>query len=108
MAVTNAITDLVKSIAELFSSVFNAVYSIVHSFITNILALLASFLALFGDLGKGVIDLVGGVGRFVAGNVVVLGVVAAAGYAYIRFVQQPQQQGRKPAIVNGAGAKKVN
>jgi hypothetical protein len=41
-----------------------------------------------------------------AGNIVVLGVVAAGGYAYLRFVQ-PQQQGRKP-VVNGAGAKKTN
>jgi hypothetical protein len=42
-------------------------------------------------------------------NAAVLAVLAAVGYAYMRFVQQPQQQGRKPAVLNGAGAgKKTN
>jgi hypothetical protein len=41
------------------------------------------------------------------GNAAIIAVLAAAGYAYVRFVQQPQQ-GRKPAVTNGAGAKKTN
>ncbi|KAK4097615.1 hypothetical protein N658DRAFT_268801 [Parathielavia hyrcaniae] len=109
MAVTNAVTDLISSVAELISSIFGAAYSIVHSFITGVFGLFAGFFAMIGDLGKGVFDLVGGVGKFVAANAVVIAVVAAAGYAYVRFVQQPQPQGRKPIGVNGAGAgKKTN
>lgn len=124
MAITTAITDLIKSVAELISSVFGAAYSIVHSFLTGVFGLFAGFFAMIGDLGEGVFDIVGGVGKFIAGkshtmsgglsgadvviaNIVVLGLVGAAGYAYMRFVQQPQQQGRKP-MVNGVGAKKVN
>ncbi|KAH6635782.1 hypothetical protein F5144DRAFT_600573 [Chaetomium tenue] len=107
MAVTSAITDLVKSVGELLSSVFNAAYAIVHSFVSGILGLFAGFFAFVGDLGQGVFDLAGGVGKFVAGNAAILAVLAAAYYAYVRFVQQPQQ-GRKPAVTNGAGAKKTN
>lgn len=134
MAVTNAITDLIKSIGELLSSVFGAAYSIVHSFVSGIVSLFAGFFNFVADLAKGVVDLTGGVGKFVAGkfspflfrfssfmapkesrnknptnrpgNAVFIAVVAAAGYAYMRFVQQPQQQGRKPAIANGVGAGK--
>jgi hypothetical protein len=122
MAVTNAITDLIKSIGELLSSVFGAAYAIVHSFINGALGLFAGFFAFVSDLAKGVVDLTGGVGKFVAGkfgfmpariganrpgNAVFLAVVAAAGYAYMRFVRP--QQARKPAMTNGVGAgKKTN
>ncbi|KAL2020011.1 hypothetical protein VTK56DRAFT_8914 [Thermocarpiscus australiensis] len=105
MAITSAVTDLFKSLAELLSSVFGAAYAIVHSFVSGLFGLVSGFFAFVQDLGKGAVDLVGGVGRFVAGNIVALGVIAAAGYAYMRFVQQPQQQGRKPVAVNGAGKK---
>jgi len=109
MAVTNAITDLIKSVGELLSSVFGAAYAIIHSFVSGLFNLFAGFFAFVGDLGKGVFDLAGGVGKFVAGNAVIIAVLAAASYAYVRFIQQPQQQGRKPAVTNGAGAgKKTN
>lgn len=68
MAITNAFTDLIKSIGELLSSVFGAAYAIVHSFIMGVFNLFAGFFAFIGDLGKGVFDLAGGVGRFVAGR----------------------------------------
>ena len=43
------------------------------------------------------------------GNAVIIAVIGAAGYAYIRFVQQPQQQqGRRPVTAGAAGAKKIN
>jgi hypothetical protein len=67
MAVTSAITDLVKSVGELLSSVLGAAYAIVHSFISGLLGLFAGFFAFVGDVGKGVFDLAGGVGKFVAG-----------------------------------------
>lgn len=107
MAVTSAVTDLIKSIGELLSSVFGAAYAIIHSFVSGVFSLLAGFFAFIGDIGQGVFDLAGGVGKFVAGNAAIIAVLAAAGYAYVRFVQQPQQ-GRKPAVTNGAGVKKTN
>ncbi|KAG7291323.1 hypothetical protein NEMBOFW57_001336 [Staphylotrichum longicolle] len=109
MAVTNAITDLVKSVYELLASILGAAYTIIHSFINGVLGLFAGFFAFVGDIGKGVFDLVGGVGKFIAGNAVILAVIGAAGYAYIRFVQQPQQQqGRRPVTAGTGGVKKTN
>ncbi|KAL2170725.1 hypothetical protein VTG60DRAFT_4473 [Thermothelomyces hinnuleus] len=109
MAVTNAMTDLVKSVGELLSSVSDAAYAIVHSFVSGIVNLFAGLYAFLGDLGKGVVDLAGGVGKFVAGNAVIIAVLAAAVFAYIRFVRTPQAQGRKPAVTNEVGAgKKTN
>ena len=67
MAITSAMTDLVKSAGELLSSVLNAAYAIVHSFVSGLLGLFAGFFAFVGDVGKGVLDLAGGVGNFVAG-----------------------------------------
>jgi len=105
MAITSAFTDLLKSLAELFSSVLNAAYSIVHSSVAGILGLFAGFFAFVGDIGKGVFDLVGGFGKFVVGNAAILAVIGGACYAYMRFVQQPQKQGRRPLGVAGAGKK---
>ena len=68
MAITSAVTDLVKSVGELLSSIFGAAYAIIHSFVSSIFNLVAGFLAFVGDLGKGVFDLAGGVGKFVAGT----------------------------------------
>ncbi|KAL2127306.1 hypothetical protein VTI74DRAFT_10948 [Chaetomium olivicolor] len=104
MAITNAVTDLTKSVGELLSSVFDGAYTVVYSLVINVFNLFAGFFAFIGDLGKGVFDLVGGVGKFVAGNAAILALVGAAGYAYMRFVQQRQQHGRKPAA-NGVGPK---
>ncbi|KAK3295201.1 uncharacterized protein B0H64DRAFT_394582 [Chaetomium fimeti] len=67
MAVTSAITDLVKSVGELLSSVLSAAYAIVHSFVSGILGLFAGFFAFVGDIGRGVFDLAGGMGKFVVG-----------------------------------------
>ncbi len=67
MAITSALTDLLKSLAELFSSVLNAAYSIIHSSVAGILSLFTGFFAFVGDIAKGLIDLVGGFGKFVVG-----------------------------------------
>ncbi|KAH6624004.1 hypothetical protein B0J18DRAFT_427046 [Chaetomium sp. MPI-SDFR-AT-0129] len=108
MAITSAVSDLLSSIRELLASVFGTAYAVIHSFVASILGLFTGFFAFLGDLGKGVFDVAGGVGKFVAGNAAIIAVLGAAYFAYGRFVKQPQQ-GRKPAVVNGAGAgKKTN
>jgi hypothetical protein len=68
MAITSAVTDLFASIYELLASFLGAVYTIVHSFVMGIFNLFAGFLAFFGDIFQGVFDIVGGVGKFVAGE----------------------------------------
>ncbi|KAK3323029.1 hypothetical protein B0H66DRAFT_602444 [Apodospora peruviana] len=105
MAVTSAVSDLVKSFVELFSSLINGVYTIVHSFFAGIFHLFSGFIAFVGDIFQGVIDVLGGVGKFVAGNIVMLGLIGAAGYAYVRYTAQGQIQGQKAKeTINAAAA----
>ncbi|KAL2257975.1 hypothetical protein VTK26DRAFT_8891 [Humicola hyalothermophila] len=110
MAISTAVTDLVKSLAELLSSALGAAYAIVHSLVAGFVGLLTGLFAFAGVLGRGVLDLVSGVGRFLTGNIVILSIIGVAGYAYMRFARQPQQQqGRRPAAANTVGAgKKTN
>ncbi|KAK3302769.1 uncharacterized protein B0T15DRAFT_314627 [Chaetomium strumarium] len=111
MGLANAVIDLVKSFGELLNSVVGTAYALVHSFVAGLWGLVAGVLAMFGDLGKGAIDFVEGVGRFVVGNAALLGVAAAGFYAYKRFIAQPQAEGRRPAVaLNGGagGGKKTN
>lgn len=130
MAITSAVSDLVASVYELFASFLGAIYTIVHSFLAGIANLFAGVFHMFADVFQGVFDLVGGVGKFIAGksssfhasstnqgkgadgvwftgNAVIIGLVAAAGYAYVRFTAQGQVQGQRVGAP-GAGAKKVN
>jgi hypothetical protein len=68
MGLANAVIDLVKSFGELLNSVVGTAYALVHSFVAGVWGLVAGVLAMFGDLGKGAIDFVEGVGRFVVGT----------------------------------------
>lgn len=111
-----AFEDFFKSIYELFASVIGTLASLVNTFISTVLGFFSGILNLFSDVFKGAVDLVGGVGKFVTGksgctfshggprpsqrltplnttgNIVVIGVIAAGGYLYVR-----SQQG-KPVV----------
>ncbi|KAM7187528.1 hypothetical protein V8F33_011175 [Rhypophila sp. PSN 637] len=105
MAVTSAVTDLVKSVGELAASLFNAVYTIFETFFTGVFHLFTGFFAFVVDIFQGVLDVVGGIGKFVAGNIVMLGLIGAAGYAYVRYTAQGQIQGQKAReTIHAAGA----
>jgi len=108
MAVTNAVTDLFASVYELFASLIGAVYTIAHSFVTGIVNLFVGFFSFFADIFQGVIDVVGGVGKFVAGNIVIIGIIAAAGYGYVRFTQQGQVQNKRAGGPVGIAGKQAN
>ncbi|KAM7200884.1 hypothetical protein V8F20_005126 [Naviculisporaceae sp. PSN 640] len=105
MAITSAVTDLVKSVGELLSSLVHAVYSIFHTFFSAVVHLFSGFIAFVSDIFQGVLDVVGGIGKFVAGNIVMLGLIGAAGYAYVRYTAQGQIQGQKAReTIHAAGA----
>ncbi|POS73932.1 hypothetical protein DHEL01_v207678 [Diaporthe helianthi] len=116
----SAFEDFFKSIYELFASIIGTFVSLINTLISTVLNFFSGIVNLFLDVGKGAVDLVGGIGRFIAGksnltkfshetvrpvvlintsgNIVVLGVMAAGVYIYTR-----QQQG-KPLVP----AKKTN
>jgi phage-related protein len=66
MAITSAVGDLFASIYELFASLFNTIYTIIHSVLSAILGFIQGFFNLITDVLSGLVDVTGGVGKFVA------------------------------------------
>lgn len=71
MAVTNALTSLINSVVELIQSLFSGVYNIIHTFFAAFFGLFFGVFNMVGDLFKGVIDAMGGVGSFVASTYII-------------------------------------
>ncbi|EON95748.1 hypothetical protein UCRPA7_8887 [Phaeoacremonium minimum UCRPA7] len=88
MAVTTAVEDLFKSFYELFASIFNTIYNVLHAFVATIVNFFVGILNLVRDVLSGVVDIAGGLGKFVAGNIVLIGIVAAGGYLFVRYQAQ--------------------
>ncbi|KAF5621941.1 hypothetical protein F52700_10815 [Fusarium sp. NRRL 52700] len=88
MAITTAISDLLSSIYELLASVFNTLYSVIHSILTAILAFVQGFFNLIGDVVSGLVEVTGGVGKFVASNAAILAIGALGAFAYVRYTAQ--------------------
>ncbi|KAB5531426.1 hypothetical protein GE09DRAFT_1228225 [Coniochaeta sp. 2T2.1] len=94
MAITSAINDLVASIYELFASVVGGIYSAIHAVFAAVFGLFSGFVNLFADIFKGAFDVVGGLGKFLASNIVIVAIIALGGYAFVRY---QNAQGR-PAV----------
>lgn len=103
MAFSNAISDLVRSIYEAIGGIFHLVYSFFHGILAFIAGVFAAAFNFVSDTVQGLVSIAGGVGKFVAGNFLVIGVLAAAGYFYV----QQQQQQRKTIKANGANKKTI-
>ncbi|KAF5024187.1 hypothetical protein F66182_3701 [Fusarium sp. NRRL 66182] len=88
MAITSAINDLFSSIYELLASIFNTVYSVIHSILSAILGFVQGLFNLIGDVLSGLVDVTGGVGKFVASNAAILAVGALGAFAYVRYTAQ--------------------
>jgi hypothetical protein len=134
MAISSAINDFVSSIYELFASVLSGIYNIFHTVFAAVFGLFSGVINLFADVFKGAIDVVGGLGTFLAskllwpispappappaspdirsplpylwgalacvakvqsadsrpystGNIVIVAIIAAGGYAFMRYNQ---------------------
>lgn len=66
MAIGSAVNDFVSSIYGLFASVLGGVYNIFHTVFAAVFGLFSGFVNLIADVLKGGIDVVGGLGKFVA------------------------------------------
>ncbi|CAN9162008.1 unnamed protein product [Alternaria alternata] len=100
-SIVNALSDLVKSLVELVWSFFTTAGALVQktaqfalNFATEIIGLVVNFF-------RGLVDLAGGIVSFILGNVLMLGVVAAAVFG---FLQYQRSQGRQVTV----GNKKLN
>lgn len=63
-----AFEDFFKSIYELFASIIGTFASLINTLITTVLNFFTGVINLFVDVGKGAVDLVGGLGKFIAGR----------------------------------------
>jgi hypothetical protein len=106
MAITSAISDLFSSIYELLASVFSTFYSVIHSILSAVLGFVQGLFNLIGDVVSGLVDVTGGVGKFVAsefsppyshsswftdneiGNAAILAIGALGAFAYVRYTAQ--------------------
>ncbi|CAN9147573.1 unnamed protein product [Alternaria alternata] len=100
-SIVNALSDLFKSLVELVWSFFTTAGALVQktaqfalNFATEIIDLVVNFF-------RGLVDLAGGIVSFILGNVLMLGVVAAAVFG---FLQYQRSQGRQVTV----GNKKLN
>ncbi|KAH9878052.1 hypothetical protein J1614_003269 [Plenodomus biglobosus] len=100
-SIIKAVTDIFASVVELIWSFFTTAGTLVQKtaefalkFVTEILDLVVNFF-------RGLVDLAGGLVSFLLGNVLMLGVVAAAVFG---FLQYQRSQGRTVQV----GNKKLN
>ncbi|KAH0420317.1 hypothetical protein CcaCcLH18_14071 [Colletotrichum camelliae] len=129
MSFTKAFEDLFKSFYELIASIFSTFYHVLQVFLNAIISFFTGIVNLTADVFSGVVDVVGGVGKFVlgkipadrrgavkhpappvymrpklirpffTGNIVIIGIIAAGGYAYVRYTTHGRQvaAGKKTA-----------
>jgi len=112
MAILTAIEDLFKSFYELIATVVSTFYHIIQTFVNAVLSFFTGIINMIADVFSGAVDIVGGVGKFVLGkvsacrtpsaahqqhvltligNIVIIGLIAAGGYAYLRYTAQGRQ-----------------
>ncbi|UNI22766.1 hypothetical protein JDV02_008626 [Purpureocillium takamizusanense] len=91
MAITTAVSDLFNSFYELLSSVFGAAYAIVNSVVGAVVGFVTGIFKLVGDVLGGAVDIAGGVGKFLAGNIVLISVGALLAFAFVRYTAQGQR-----------------
>lgn len=63
-----AFENFFKSIYELFASIIGTFASLINTLVTTVLNFFSGVINLFLDVGKGAVDLVGGIGKFIAGK----------------------------------------
>jgi uncharacterized membrane protein len=100
--VFHAFGDFFKSIFELFYSFFQTAFDLVAVIIRTVFNFIGSILNVFVEFFKGIIDVVGGLGKFVLGqlhsyrasaartdsliaNAAVIMLVAAGAYGYLYY-----------------------
>ncbi|KAF7561639.1 hypothetical protein G7046_g2507 [Stylonectria norvegica] len=91
MAITSAIADLFNSFYELLASILGTAYAIVHSIVAAITGLVTGFFNLIANVLSGLVEVTGGVGKFVASNIVLLSIGALAAFAYVRYTASGQR-----------------
>ncbi|KAH7383995.1 hypothetical protein BKA66DRAFT_492205 [Pyrenochaeta sp. MPI-SDFR-AT-0127] len=100
-SIINAISDVATSLVELVWSFFTTAAHLVQNTAQFALKFATEIVELVVNFFKGLVDLAGGIVSFVVGNLLMLGVLAAA---VVGFLQYQRSQGRQVTV----GNKKLN
>ncbi|KAL1895934.1 hypothetical protein Sste5346_005033 [Sporothrix stenoceras] len=90
MSFSNAVTDLVRSIYEAIAGIFHLVFRVLHGAFSTVAHSFEAVINFVVDMVHSSVALVGGVGKFVAGNFVILAILAVGAYFYLQ--QSPEQK----------------
>ncbi|KAF4764377.1 hypothetical protein N7455_010240 [Penicillium solitum] len=98
-------TSIITSIKDLITSIFEVIFSVVKSTLDTGYQLLLAFVDFFAGIPKmlehtvkGSLEAVGGVGTFIASNIVVIAIIALCSYGYLVYLRRegrPVQVGTK-------------
>ncbi|KAJ5478682.1 hypothetical protein N7530_004191 [Penicillium desertorum] len=98
-------TSIITSIKDLLTSVFEVIFSVVKSTLDTGYQLLLAFADFFAGipkmlqhLVKGSLEATGGVGAFIASNIIVIALIALGSYGYLVYLRRegrPVQAGTK-------------
>ncbi|KAI8931076.1 hypothetical protein NX059_012087 [Plenodomus lindquistii] len=100
-SIVKAVSDLFASVVELIWSFFTTAGALVQKTAEFALKFANEVIALVVNFFRGLVDLAGGLVSFILGNILMLGVVAAAVFG---FLQYQRSQGRTVQV----GNKKLN
>ncbi|KAJ5230116.1 hypothetical protein N7489_010824 [Penicillium chrysogenum] len=88
-------TSIITSIKDLLTSIFEVIFSVVKSTLDTGYQLLLAFADFFAGipkmlqhLVKGSLEATGGVGAFIASNIVVIALIALGSYGYLVYLRR--------------------
>ncbi|OCL03357.1 hypothetical protein AOQ84DRAFT_347823 [Glonium stellatum] len=100
-SIFQSLSDLVVSIFEVIGSIFKTVFDLFYNSFAMVGHLFAGIINMILEFFKGVVELAGGIGKFLFGNILVIGVLVAA---FFGFLEYQRRQGRTVKV----GDKKLN
>ncbi|KAF1983231.1 hypothetical protein K402DRAFT_396933 [Aulographum hederae CBS 113979] len=100
-SIITSIRDLFASLIELITSIFRTIIDLITTVITSLFNFVTGFFTMVFDSARGVVNGLGGLGKFVISNFVVLAIIALAGVFYLQF---QRNQGKTVKV----GNKKIN
>ncbi|CEJ62327.1 hypothetical protein PMG11_10829 [Penicillium brasilianum] len=100
-SIVTSIKDLIASVFEVVFSVFNGAINLVTGLITGLVNSVIGIVKMALHTVGSTLEAAGGVGKFIASNIVIIALIAAGAYGYLQY---QSRQGRPVR----AGNKKLN
>ncbi|KAJ6102769.1 hypothetical protein N7486_005196 [Penicillium sp. IBT 16267x] len=101
-------SSIITSVKDLIASLFEVIFSVFQTGFDTVYGLLHAFIGFFVSIarmalhtaGSG-LEALGGIGKFIGSNIIVIGLIGGGAYAYLQY---QRRQGRTVKV----GDKKLN